>query len=73
MKVVILCGGLGSRLGSITSSKPKPMVEIGSKPILWHILKKYSNSGFNEFLLALGYKSEIIKNAMDKFIKKIIL
>ena len=67
MKTIILCGGLGSRLGSETISKPKPMVEIGNKPILWHILKKYSNSGFDEFLLALGYKSEIIKNYFKDF------
>lgn len=62
MKVVILCGGLGSRLSEETLIKPKPMVEVGNKPILWHIMNHYSKYGFNEFVLALGYKSEFIKN-----------
>ena len=62
MKVVILCGGLGTRLETETTSKPKPMVEIGGRPILWHIMKIYSYWGYSEFILALGYKSEIIKN-----------
>jgi glucose-1-phosphate cytidylyltransferase len=61
MKVVILCGGLGTRLSEETELKPKPMVEIGERPILWHILKHYAHYGFNEFALALGYKGEIIK------------
>jgi len=61
MKVAILCGGLGTRLGEQTELKPKPMVEIGGRPILWHILKHYSHFGFNEFALALGYKGEVIK------------
>ncbi|MBF0521758.1 MAG: glucose-1-phosphate cytidylyltransferase [Candidatus Omnitrophica bacterium] len=61
MKVVILAGGVGSRLQEETSSMPKPMVQIGEKPILWHIMKIYSSFGFNEFLVALGYKSEFIK------------
>jgi len=61
MKVVILAGGLGSRLQEETTIKPKPMVEIGGKPILWHILNIYSAHGFNEFVLALGYKGETIK------------
>ncbi len=61
MKVVILCGGLGTRLSEETELKPKPMVEIGERPILWHILKHYAYYGFNEFALALGYKGEIIK------------
>jgi glucose-1-phosphate cytidylyltransferase len=62
MKVVILAGGLGTRLAEETSVTPKPMVEIGGKPILWHILSIYSHGGFNEFVIALGYKGEVIKN-----------
>lgn len=59
--VVILCGGTGTRLREETELKPKPMVEIGGKPILWHIMKYYSRYGFNRFILALGYKGESIK------------
>jgi len=61
MKVVILAGGFGTRLNEETHLKPKPMVEIGSKPILWHIMKIYSSYGFNEFIICLGYKGYIIK------------
>lgn len=61
MKVAILAGGLGTRLSEETESKPKPMVEIGGRPILWHIMKYYAHSGFNEFFVALGYKGEVIK------------
>ncbi|RMH54463.1 MAG: glucose-1-phosphate cytidylyltransferase [Candidatus Hydrogenedentota bacterium] len=61
MKVVILCGGKGTRLREETEIKPKPMVKIGGKPILWHIMKIYSHYGFREFILCLGYKGEIIK------------
>ena len=61
MKIVILCGGLGTRLKEITEVKPKPMVEIGNMPILWHIMKIYAYHGFNDFILCLGYKGEIIK------------
>ncbi len=61
MKVVILAGGLGSRLQEETTIRPKPMVEVGGKPILWHILNIYSSFGFNEFAVALGYKGEAIK------------
>src|SRR5262245_6167094 len=61
MKVVILAGGLGTQLQEATAEKPKPMVEIGGLPILWHIMKIYSAHGFKEFVLALGYKSEIVK------------
>jgi len=61
MKVVILAGGLGTRLAEVTDVRPKPMVEIGGRPILWHIMKHYSHHGFNEFLIALGYKAEAIK------------
>ena len=62
MKVVILCGGQGTRIKELTDLIPKPMVDIGDKPILWHIMKCYSRFGYNEFVLALGYKGEIIKN-----------
>jgi glucose-1-phosphate cytidylyltransferase len=62
MKVGILCGGLGTRLSEETATKPKPMVEIGGRPILWHIMKMYAACGFKEFVLALGYKGEVIKD-----------
>jgi len=61
MKVVILAGGLGTRLAEETEIRPKPMVEIGGQPILWHIMKQYTYYGFNNFYLALGYKSDVIK------------
>ena len=61
MKVVILAGGLGSRLAEETEVRPKPMVEIGGRPILWHIMKHYTYYGFKEFFIALGYKGEVIK------------
>ncbi|WP_447763248.1 glucose-1-phosphate cytidylyltransferase [Sphingopyxis panaciterrae] len=61
MQTVILAGGLGSRLGEETAIKPKPMVEIGGMPILWHIMKIYSASGFNDFVICLGYKGYLIK------------
>jgi glucose-1-phosphate cytidylyltransferase len=61
MKVVILAGGLGTRLSEETSTRPKPMVEIGGMPILWHIMKIYSHYGFNEFIICLGYKGYMIK------------
>lgn len=61
MKVIILCGGQGTRLREETEFKPKPMVYVGNKPILWHIMKIYSSYGFNEFILALGYKGDYIK------------
>ncbi|MDL2214093.1 glucose-1-phosphate cytidylyltransferase [Clostridia bacterium OttesenSCG-928-O13] len=62
MKVVILAGGYGTRLSEETHALPKPMVEIGGKPILWHIMKYYSSFGFNEFVICLGYKGYIIKD-----------
>lgn len=61
MKVVLLAGGLGTRLTEETTVKPKPMVEIGGKPIIWHIMKIYSYYGFNDFVICLGYKGHIIK------------
>jgi glucose-1-phosphate cytidylyltransferase len=67
MKVVILCGGFGTRLAEETTIKPKPMVTIGGKPILWHIMNIYAAQGFKEFVLALGYKSEIIKEYFLNF------
>ncbi|HWK05331.1 MAG TPA: glucose-1-phosphate cytidylyltransferase [Puia sp.] len=61
MKVVIFAGGLGTRIAEETDTRPKPMVEIGGKPILWHIMKIYSHYGFNEFIICLGYKGYLIK------------
>ena len=61
MKVVILCGGKGTRLREETEFRPKPMVKIGGKPILWHIMKTYSHYGYNEFILCLGYQGNVIK------------
>ncbi|MDX2172129.1 MAG: glucose-1-phosphate cytidylyltransferase [Bacteroidota bacterium] len=61
MKVVILAGGLGTRISEETTIKPKPMIEIGGKPIIWHIMKIYANYGFNEFVVCLGYKGHLIK------------
>ena len=61
MKVVILAGGLGTRLSEETEARPKPMVEIGGRPILWHIMKIYAHHGFGEFCVALGYKGDVIK------------
>ena len=62
MKTVIFAGGLGTRLSEETELKPKPMVEIGGKPILWHIMKLYSYYGFNDFVICCGYKSYVIKD-----------
>jgi len=62
MKAVILAGGLGTRLSEETELKPKPMVEIGGYPILWHIMKTYSHYGINDFIICLGYKGDVIKN-----------
>ena len=67
MKTVILCGGKGIRLREHTESKPKPMVSIGGYPIIWHIMRHYSLFGFNEFILCLGYKSEVIKSWFRDF------
>jgi glucose-1-phosphate cytidylyltransferase len=61
MKVVIFAGGLGTRLSEETEARPKPMVEIGGKPILWHIMKLYDHYGFNDFIVCLGYKAYVIK------------
>ncbi len=67
MKVVILAGGFGTRLSEETDVKPKPMVEIGEKPILWHIMKTYSSYGFNEFVVLLGYKGYVIKEFFSNY------
>lgn len=67
MKVVILCGGQGTRLKEETEYRPKPLVAIGGKPILWHIMKIYSHYGHNDFILCLGYKGDMIKNYFLKF------
>lgn len=62
MKVVILCGGQGTRIRELTDLIPKPMVDIGGKPLVWHIMNSYARFGFTDFILALGYKGEIVKN-----------
>src|SRR5882757_3847823 len=67
MKVVLLAGGLGTRLSEETVLKPKPMVEIGGMPILWHIMKIYSAHGFNDFVVCLGYKGYIIKEFFSNY------
>lgn len=67
MKVVILAGGFGTRISEETSIKPKPMVEIGDKPILWHIMKIYSHYGFNDFVVCLGYKGYYIKEWFNNY------
>ena len=67
MKVIILAGGLGTRLAEETSARPKPMVEIGGKPILWHIMNLYARHGFNDFLIACGYKGETIKEYFHNY------
>lgn len=67
MKVVLLAGGFGTRLAEYTETIPKPMVTIGGKPILWHIMRHYSRFGFKEFYLALGYKSDFVKDYFLKY------
>ena len=67
MKVVILAGGYGTRISEESQYKPKPMIEIGDKPILWHIMKEYSHYGFNEFIICAGYKQEVIKKWFDDY------
>ena len=67
MKVVILAGGFGTRLSEETDIRPKPMVEIGGMPILWHIMKLYSHYGFNEFVILLGYKGYMIKDFFNTY------
>jgi len=67
MKVVIFAGGLGTRIAEETDVRPKPMVEIGGKPILWHIMKIYSQYGFNDFVICLGYKGYVIKEYFTNY------
>jgi glucose-1-phosphate cytidylyltransferase len=67
MKVVILAGGKGTRLAEETVTRPKPMIEIGEKPILWHIMKTYSHHGFNDFVICLGYKGYLIKEYFSNY------
>jgi len=67
MKIVILAGGRGSRLSEETSLRPKPMVEIGAKPILWHVMKIYASYGYQDFLIACGYKGEMIKEYFQNY------
>ena len=69
-QVVILAGGLGSRLSELTKKIPKPMVKIGNEPIIYHIIKLYEKYGFNDFIIAGGYKYKIIKNYFKKLKKK---
>jgi len=66
MKVIILAGGYGSRLGHVSELIPKPMVEVGGRPIIWHIMKIYAHYGYNEFVIALGYKANVIKDYFYK-------
>lgn len=68
MKTIILAGGFGTRLSEETESRPKPMVEIGGRPILWHIMKIYAHYGFDEFIMALGYKADFIKKYFLEYI-----
>ena len=72
MKVAILAGGFGTRLSEETSLRPKPMVEIGGRPILWHIMKIYSAHGFNEFIICLGYKGYVIKEYFSNYFLQFI-
>src|SRR5262245_47248031 len=67
MKTIILAGGQGTRLAEETDVRPKPMVEVGHRPLLWHILKIYEHYGFDDFLIALGYKGEYIKRYMTDY------
>ena len=67
MKVIILAGGYGTRIAEETYAKPKPMIEIGDRPLLWHIMKVYSHYGFNEFIIALGYKGYIVKEYFQNY------
>ena len=67
MKAVILAGGFGTRISEESHLRPKPMVEIGERPILWHIMKIYSNYGINDFIICAGYKQHIIKEKFSKY------
>jgi len=67
MKAVILAGGLGTRIAEDTATRPKPMIEIGGKPILWHIMKLYSYHGINDFVICCGYKGYLIKEYFQNY------
>lgn len=67
IKVVVLCGGFGTRLSEETDIKPKPMVEVGGRPILWHIMKIYSSYGFNDYIICLGYKGYVVKEYFSNY------
>jgi glucose-1-phosphate cytidylyltransferase len=67
LKLVIFAGGMGTRISEETHLKPKPMVEIGGKPILWHIMKLYSQHGINDFVICLGYKGYVIKEYFSNY------
>ena len=73
MKVVILAGGFGTRISEESHLKPKPMIEIGEKPILWHIMKMYSSYGFNEFVICCGYKQHVIRSGLRIIISTIVI
>ena len=68
MKVVILAGGVGTRIAEESALRPKPMIEIGGRPILWHIMKLYAHHGFSEFVICLGYKGYMIKEYFMNFV-----
>ncbi|HET9049957.1 MAG TPA: sugar phosphate nucleotidyltransferase [Chiayiivirga sp.] len=70
MKAVILAGGLGTRISEETTVRPKPMIEIGGMPVLWHILKTYSHHGINDFIICLGYKGYVIKEYFANYFLK---
>src|SRR3984893_15081026 len=67
MKAIILAGGLGTRISEESHLRPKPMIEIGGKPILWHIMKMYSHHGINDFIICLGYKGYVIKEYFSNY------
>jgi glucose-1-phosphate cytidylyltransferase len=69
MKIIILAGGLGTRISEETDNKPKPMVSIGNKPIIWHLMSVFAKQGYSEFILALGYKQEVVREWLQKFDK----
>ena len=68
MKVVILCGGKGTRLREETEFRPKPMVPIGNRPVVWHIMKTYAHYGYNDFILCIGYKGDMIKEYFRNYL-----
>ena len=66
LTAVILCGGKGLRIGELTAKVPKPLIEIGSRPMLWHVMKIFANQGINRFILCLGYRSKQIREYFNK-------